>query len=339
MQKDKALGTPGTVCIIGGTGLLGAAAAEEFLRLGYGVRVLARTHQAVPAGVELQLGDLTSLPEDDLRALLRGCVGVVFAAGIDERQDLPKPAYAKFVAANVTTLERVLSAAHAVGVRRAVVHGSYFNHLARRRPELELGRWHPYVRSRLQQAELALSYAEKGMDVAVLELPYIFGVQQGRRPVWAFLVKILRRMPLVAFWSPGGTAAVTVRQVAQATVGALERNRGGHNYPIGWVNLTWTELLGAFHRHLGHPRWRVVTVPVPVFSVFSQIRDRVIRAKGFEPGLVGWKLAELMSQRTYIDAAEGSVPLGVTHDDVDAAIGESVRASLDALAGRGHWRV
>ena len=39
-----------------------------------------------------------------------------------------------------------------------------------------------------------MSYADDGFDVAVLELPYIFGTQPGRKPVWVFLVENIRSM-------------------------------------------------------------------------------------------------------------------------------------------------
>lgn len=36
---------------------------------------------------------------------------------------------------------------------------------------------HPYIRSRVEQEEVAFKYADDDMGVAVLELPYIFGTQ------------------------------------------------------------------------------------------------------------------------------------------------------------------
>ena len=39
-------------------------------------------------------------------------------------------------------------------------------------PELELTKWHPYIRSRVDQENAAMSFADGNFSVTVLELPY-----------------------------------------------------------------------------------------------------------------------------------------------------------------------
>lgn len=315
------------VLVVGGTGLLGAATCAELVARGARVRALARRHRAVPEGVELHLDDLATLPDEELRALVRGCAGVVFAAGLDERTPVRKPAYDAFVAGNNAPLARLLDAARAEGVRRVVVLGSYFTHLARVRPDLELGRWHPYIRSRLDQAELALAYAGHDMDVSIIEVPYVFGVAaDGGLPGVSIMVDAVRRMPGVVLWVSGGVAAVTADQVARAVVGALERPRGAVSYPVVGANFTWAQLLRVFLRHLGRPRWPILTVPTPVFTVFLVARDLLSRMRGFDPGLDGVRLAEVLAADARIDRAPSAF-LGVEPDNMDAAIGELVRAA------------
>ena len=78
---------------------------------------------------------------------------------------------------------------------------------------MELTKKHHYIRSRIEQEEVALSFAKDGeMDVAVLELPYIFGTQPGRKPVWVILIEQLTNMGKTTMYPKGGTAMVTVRQ-------------------------------------------------------------------------------------------------------------------------------
>lgn len=60
----------------------------------------------------------------------------------------------------------------------------------------------------------ALSFADDDFSVGVLELPYIFGTQPGRKPVWVFLVEQVRQMKGATLYPRGGTTMVTVRQVA-----------------------------------------------------------------------------------------------------------------------------
>ncbi|WP_425310328.1 NAD-dependent epimerase/dehydratase family protein [Ammonicoccus fulvus] len=315
------------ILVVGGTGLLGAATAAELVSRGYAVRALARRRRDVPDGVDLRLGDVATLSDVELRALVQGCTGVVFAAGLDERTPVRKPAYDAFVAVNNAPLGRLLEAARAEGVRRVVVLGSYFTHLARTRPDLDLGRWHPYVRSRIDQAELALAYADGGLDVSIIEVPYVFGVgADGALPGVSIMVDAVRRMPGVVLWVSGGVAAVTVGQIAQAVVGALERSEGAASYPVVGANFTWSQLLRVFLRHLDRPRWPIVTVPASVFTVFLVARDLVLRLQGFEPGLDGVRLAALLAADARVDRGPSDF-LGVEPANMDVAIGELVRAT------------
>ncbi len=43
------------------------------------------------------------------------------------------------------------------------------------------------------------------------------------------------------------------------------------------------------------------------------------------------KFVAMQTDELFIDRAEGCLPLGVTDDDIDAAIGESVQLSIDVL--------
>lgn len=325
------------VFMIGGTGLLGSEAARVLLSRGHEVISLALPPlpqgSNLPPGMDLRLGDYTAMGDDALRGLMQGCEGFVFAAGVDERVEHAPPIYDFFVRHNNEPLRRLLRLARESGIRRAVVCGSYFCHFAKIWPDRQLGRWHPYIRSRLEQEEIAFSFAGPEFDVAVLELPYIFGAQPGRKPVWVFLVKIIRGMPLATFYPAGGTAMVTARQTGQAMAGALEHSRGAKAWPIGWFNLTWKEMFAIMHRHMGMPRRRVITVPRWMFTLSAWFIRRGQRKNNIEGGLDLVRFSEIMAADTYIDKSLGCEPLGVTEDDIDAAIGSSVRQSLQALDG------
>ena len=185
--------------------------------------------------MKLTLGNMNDMSDEELKAQFIGMDGFVFAAGVDERIEGPTPIYDFFKKYNITPLERLLRIAKASGVKHAVIAGSYFSYIAKIRPELELTKWHPYIRSRIDQENMALSFADDNFSVAILELPYIFGAQKGRKPVWVFLVEMLQGMKGMALYPRCGTAMVTVRQVGEAIAGGIERTRGGVAYPIGWL--------------------------------------------------------------------------------------------------------
>ena len=135
-------------------------------------------------------------------------------------------------------------------------------------------------------------------------------------------------------WPKGGTAMVTIRQVGQAIAGALERNRGGNCYPIGWFNMTWKEMLKIFHKHLGCPNKKIITIPDWMYAMAGMKIKRDQKKRGIEGGLDMVKYTKLQCSNQFMDKNLGCVPLGVTEDDIDAAIGQSVRLSVDILDGK-----
>jgi nucleoside-diphosphate-sugar epimerase len=318
--------------IIGGTGLLGSAAANELLQRGHAVRSVALpplpSEANLPPEMELTLGNYLTMSDDELLNQLRGCDSLVFAAGVDERIEFPKPVFDQYLKYNVAPVERLLRLGKQVGVKRAVIMGSYFSYFAKIHPEMRLAEHHPYIRARLLQAETALAFDGAEMAVMVLELPYIFGTQPGRKPVWSFLVERIQGMKGATFYPRGGTTMVTVRQVAQAVAGALEKGRGGTCYPVGWYNWIWTEMLAVFHRSMGLPNRKVVTIPTWLFRLYGRKLRRDFEAKGIETGLDMVHLADLQTAEIFIDPACIRDELGVTDDDLEAAIADSVQLCL-----------
>lgn len=323
------------VLLIGGTGLLGSQTARELISRGHSVHSIALPPvpegALLPPEMTLTLKDSNQMTDEELKALLRGMDGFIFAAGVDERIEGPSPIYEFFKKYNITPLERMLRLAKESGVKHAVIAGSYFSYFARKWPQMELTKWHPYIRSRIDQEEMALSFADENFDVAILELPYIFGAQKGRKPVWVFLVEMLRGMKGAVFYPHGGTAMVTVRQVGQAFAGALERNFGGNAYPIGWFNLTWKEMIAIMNKYMGVPGKKIVTIPDFLFATTAKKIDRQRRKTGAEGGLLMSKFVSMQTAKLFIDRSEACMALGVTDDDIDAAIGESVELSLEVL--------
>jgi nucleoside-diphosphate-sugar epimerase len=77
---------------------------------------------------------------------------------------------------------------------------------------------------------------EGNMDVMSLRLPYIFGTMPGRMPLWEMFIPQIKGKDVVPVLG-GGTAMVTVQQVAEATIGALEHSEHGGKYAISSKNM------------------------------------------------------------------------------------------------------
>lgn len=176
-----------------------------------------------------------------------------------------------------------------------------------------------------------MEFADETFDVAVLELPYIFGTQPGRKPVWVFLVEQIMSMKKFTIYPKGGSTMLTVHQVGQAIAGAIEMNRGGNCYPIGYYNMTWKEMLAIVHKHMGCPNKRIITIPNWMYAIGGKKIMKEQKKNNIEGGLHMVKFTDLQCSNLFIDKALGCDKLGVEPDDIDAAIGDSVRLCMDVI--------
>ena len=256
------------VFMIGGTGLLGCEAARIFIERGHDVTSVALPPlpqgAPIPEAMHLEFCNIYEKSDDEIKELLKGMDCFVFAAGVDERVEFKAPVYDSYYKFNIAPIKRILPLCKEVGVKKAVILGSYFSYLAKEKPEMKLTEKHPYIRSRIDQENVAFSFADDNFDVSVLELPYIFGTQPGRKPVWVILIEQLRRMDKLpcTLYPAGGTAMLTVRQVGEVIVGAAERSKGAKAWPISMYNLTWKEFLKIVYdaRGMGANR-KIISIP------------------------------------------------------------------------------
>lgn len=179
-----------------------------------------------------------------------------------------------------------------------------------------------------------MSFADENFDVAVLELPYIFGTQPGRKPVWVFLVESIRSMKNTTMYPKGGTSMVTVRQVGQAVAGAIERNKGGNCYPIGYYNMAWKEMLQIVHKYLGCPGKKIVTIPDWMYALGGKKIMKEQKEKNLEGGLHMVKFTALQCSNLFINKSLGCDLLGVQPDNIDKAIGDSIKLCVDVLENK-----
>lgn len=327
------------VFMIGGTGLLGCEAARIFLERGHAVKSVALPPlpegAPIPEAMELEFCNIYEKTDDEIKAMMQGYDCFVFAAGIDERVEFPAPVYDAYYKYNIAPLKRILPLCKEIGMKNAVILGSYFSYAAKEWPEMELTKKHPYIRSRIDQEEVAFSFADENFDVAVLELPYIFGTQPGRKPVWVILIeqiKMMDKLPLTMY-PGGGTAMLTVRQVGEVIVGAAEKSKGAKAWPISMYNQTWKEFLKIVYaaRGMGDNR-KVLSIPAWMMRMGLGKVKKEYAEKGIESGIDVDGLAYIMARNLFIDK-KYSVELGATEDDIAAAITDSIKVSQAVYDG------
>ena len=196
-----------------------------------------------------------------------------------------------------------------------------------------------YIRSRINQEEAARSHADDNFSVAVLELPYIFGTQKGRKPVWTVLIEQIASMDKLKFtmYPKGGTAMLTIRQVGEALAGAAEKlgeeYKGFYAWPIAMYNQTWKEFLKIVYdaRGMGKNR-KIIGIPAWMMKMGTKGIVKEYKEKGIESGLDVNYLPYIMNMNLFIDN-KYSKALGVTEDDIKAAIFDSIAVSVASYKG------
>ena len=98
--------------------------------------------------------------------------------------------------------------------------------------------------------------------------------------------------------------------------------------------MEWTEFLAIVHRNMGMPGRKVITIPNWMLNLGIKSMEKKLREPGTEGGIYMPKFSDIQSAKTFIDKSVGCIPLGVQGDDIEAAIGESIRLSADVLDGK-----
>lgn len=326
------------VMVFGGTGMLGYEATLELLNRGHIVETIARRSinmsPQFDENVKLSLVDLFQQSDEQLRKLLVGVDSLVYAVGLDERMPHDAPAQKTLHHYLVEEVSRILRVGRQVGVKRAVILGSYFVTFQRQHPEWRLAEHHTYINARVGQSEqaIAVGHEENGlspMDVMMLEIPYVFGSTPHRVPLWKTQLfdMILNADQVVAYYKTGGTAAITAKQVGQAIAGALEQGKHGQCYPIGDMNLTWQELIHIVLDTFELQK-EIVELPLDTAIQYSSMKIENMKVQGKEFGLDYLKVHEdIMLRHLYLEKGSHHEKFGIQSGGVVEAIRESVWAS------------
>ncbi len=329
------------VFMIGGTGLLGCEAAIQLIKHGHKVTSVALpplpAGAPIPEEMDLIFGDINKKTDDEILDMLKGNEVFIFAAGVDERVEFPAPVMEYYKKFNIAPLERMFPLCKKAGVKRAVVLGSYFAYLSKQRPDMKLDEKNPYFKARLMQEKVCEDACDENFSCKVLELPYIFGTQPGRKPVWVILIEQIKMMDKLpcTLYPKGGTAMLTCRQVGEVICGAAEREVPGYEaFPIAMYNQTWKEFLKIVYaaRGMGENR-KIISVPPWMMKMGMVKVANDYKKRGIDSGMDPFNLPDIMDLNLFIDR-KYSEELGATEDDIKAAIYDSIKISVASYEGK-----
>ena len=328
------------VFMIGGTGLLGCEAAIQLIKHGHEVTSVALpplpAGAPIPEEMELIFQDINKTSDEDVLKMLEGKDAFIFAAGVDERVEFPAPVMDYYTKFNIAPLERLFPLCKKAGVKKAVVLGSYFSWFTKQHPEMKLDEKNKYFKARLIQEKVCEDACDENFSVKVLELPYIFGTQPGRKPVWTILIEQIKMMDKLpcTLYPKGGTAMLTCRQVGEVICGAAERDVPGYEaFPIGMYNLKWDEFLKIVYdaRGMG-PNRKIIGVP-PFMMKMGMVKvANDYKKRKIDSGMDPFNLPDIMDIDLFINDTYAR-ELGATDDDIYAAIEDSIKVSVASYNG------
>jgi nucleoside-diphosphate-sugar epimerase len=287
----------------------------------------------LPGGTHYIECNVEKASEKELQKHFKGVNTVIHAAGADGRNMFPSPAIKGFREANVNPIPRIISAMRAAGANRLIILGSYYTAMHRMYPNLDLPGKSAYIQSRVEQTQVAFEHAAADIDVAILELPYIFGAAPGRGTLWGFYVDSLKNCSDSLAVHAGGSACITMNQVGVAAAHAALYSKGHKCYPIGNSNFTYVEIYQYFAKVLD-TTCDIVPQKSDYFKEKAMQTLKRLEASGVESAYDPIGLLDIEEQLLYIDPLPSMQALNYHPEAIDAAIQETVEATI-RYAGRG----
>jgi nucleoside-diphosphate-sugar epimerase len=280
------------VFLTGGTGFIGGEVARLLRERGDDVRALVRTPAKATAlealGCELVAGDLSD--EQALRTALTGCEAVVHCAAVYEVGVLESDRE-RLVDANVRGTERVLGAALAAGVSKAVyvstvaVFGDTKGEVADEewmRPEGQ-GFTSAYEQTKVEAHERAKQIGAQGLPLVVVQPGVVYGPGDHSEVGGLFERLLKGRLPLVPFPEMGVTP-VHRDDAAAGIVLALDKGVAGQSYVLAGEPTTMGELLATLARVAGK-RAPFGALPPVLVKAMVPVGRYVGPLLGFPPNL------------------------------------------------------
>lgn len=250
--------------IIGGAGFIGAATAYLLRRRGQDVTLAGRTAPSPDSPLAaFPFVRIDYTDADAGRSIPDGFDAMIFSAGNDVRHKPPEADDAHWQSANAEAVPRFFEAARAAGIGRAVNVGSFYPQVAPHLVETNA-----YIRSR-RDAEVGIARLARPDFIAnSVNAPLVIGTVAGVS-VRFFEMHVRFALgelaPMPEFVPPGGVNFISVRSLAEAIGGALERGAAGASYLVGDENLTFQQYFGAYFDAVGRPPPPVRDDEAPIF--------------------------------------------------------------------------
>lgn len=98
--------------------------------------------------------------------------------------------------------------------------------------------------------------------------------------------------------------------------------------------MDWNEMLTIMKKSMNYADKKIKNIPKFLFNLGTKSMLKQQKKHGIEGGLYMPKLGDIQYSQLFIDKSLGCVPLGVTEDDIEGAIADSMKLCLDIIKGK-----
>lgn len=322
------------ILVTGATGYLGSTLLAELVAVGERVTILVDPNDSVQlldalaARVEMVTADITD--EQAVDSAMRGISHVYHLAGIASPNSRLSNAIWQ---TNVLGSYHVARAALRHGVTR-VLHVSSTAAIGYP-PDGEVADEdfdvrdsvldNVYSATKRAAERVMLDFAERGLDVVVVNPAAVFAPGSGPARSWQGLVVAARR-GLLRVVPPGGTAVCSARDFVAGTTAAMTKGEVGRRYILSTANLSY-RLLGELLVDAVGRAHRVRTAPIGPFRALGA-GNRVLRdlsGKADPADALVPENVELMARALYYSPGRAVRELAIPRVPTAELIAEFVR--------------
>ncbi|WP_019948141.1 NAD-dependent epimerase/dehydratase family protein [Hymenobacter aerophilus] len=325
-QKPSTINRQPTL-VTGANGFLGRHLVAELHRRGQPVRALVRpgTAPPFPAGWGVGYVEADLSQPATLAGAAAGCGAIIHAAALASVNPARNPA---LWAVNVEGTRAVLAEARRADVARLVYVGTanVFGFGTRENPGDETRPYAgaryglDYMDSKRAATDLVLqAVADEQLPAVLVHPTFMLGPNDAKPTSGALLLEIVRGK--VPGYPPGGKNYVHVRDVAQATVNALNLGRVGESYILGNENLSYHEAftLMADLLNVSAPRW---PLPAGLAQLYGRLCDLQTRLTG-RPARLNAAMTAVANDGHYFAVDKARRELALPQTPVAQAITEA----------------
>lgn len=314
--------------VTGATGFIGSALVRELLKDGKEVKILVRersnTRNIDELDVERAYGDVRD--KDAVKAALKGCDTFYQTAALYEYWG---PSKKDYYDVNVEGTKASLQAAMEQEVPK-VVHTSSIAGLGCHgrdclaKEDAEFNLWKTgahYCISKYRGEVEALSFAEKGLPVVVVNPAIVIGVRDIRpTPSGRIILDVLNKN--TPGYMDGGANYVDVEDVARGHILAAQKGRIREKYILGNANLSMLDFyrLVADVAGMEPPTLRFPYPAVIATAYLYGVIARITR----RPPVVTPASARVMKTYAYFDSSKAVRELGMPQTPIRTTVEKAV---------------